>query len=176
MKKYDNTGVFLVRNKKTKNPIRFSFKWDDGTTTRIAFDPNEEWCTFYESSLREEHALENKEARYRLIYDKKDREVIDIEDCADTYDLSEEINKQEHLAKQEVFLASFLATLTPTQKRRLLMRANDLTLTYSDIARKEKVDESSIRECFISIQKKFNKFLSKKHPRKVGVKCGSLCK
>ena len=161
---FRSTGVFLVRDKKTKKPMHFAFKWDDGTTTRVAYDPNEEWCSFYQESLKREHADDVKEERHRLNFDKKTREVIDVEECADTYDLSEEINKQEHMHNQEVLMTSFLATLTPIQKRRLLLRADDLTLTDSDIAKIEKVDESTIRECFKSIQKKYEKFIKKNTP------------
>lgn len=166
MKKYDKTGVFLVRKKQTKEPMHFAFKWDDGTTSRIAYDPNEEWCTFLEGALREEHALQNKEERHRLSYDKKNRELINIEELADDYNLSEEVNKQQQMAMQEVLMTSFLATLTPIQKRRLLLRADNLTISDSEIARIEKVDESTIRECFKSIQKKYLKFISKNTPEK----------
>ena len=63
-------------------------------------------------------------------------------------------------------MTSFLATLTPIQKRRLLLRADNLTISDSEIARIEKVDESTIRECFKSIQKKYLKFISKNTPEK----------
>ena len=156
MKKFDNTGVFLVRDKKTKNPLYFAWKFDDGSTQRIAYDPNEEWCIILEESLKEEHAQDVKEQRHsaKFINGKE----IDIEDLSDNLEEAFDDEKVPGLEDPD-----FLATLTEVQLRRLKLLLNQISLT--EIAKKEGVDVTSIRDTFNAIKKKYSTFLSKHTPK-----------
>lgn len=55
----------------------------------------------------------------------------------------------------------FFKLLTPTQRRRLLIRYDDPSISLREIARMEGVDIKTIRECFEGIQKKYLKFFGK---------------
>ena len=69
--------------------------------------------------------------------------------------------KKEYLEKEEQFAVNrFLELLTSTQKRRLLMRMENPSLSLREIARIEEVDYKSIEECFEAIKNKYKKFLN----------------
>ena len=69
--------------------------------------------------------------------------------------------KQEYLEKEEQLECNrFLELLTPTQKRRLLMRMENPKLSLREMARIEEVDYKSIEECFEAIKNKYKKFLN----------------
>ena len=156
MKKFDNTGVFLVRDKQTKTPLYFSWKFDDGSTQRIAYDPNEEWCILLEESLKEEHARDVKEERHRAKFNKG--KEIDIEDLSDG--LEEAFDDEEMPGLDD---PDFLATLTEVQLRRYQLLLKQLSLT--EIAKKEGVDVTSIRDTIECIKRKFITFFSKHTPK-----------
>ena len=98
-------------------------------------------------------------------YERKTRYwcPVRLDDCEyegecfiDDHDL-----KQEYLEKEEQLECNrFLELLTPTQKRRLLMRMENPTLSLREIARIEEVDYKSIEECFEAIKNKYKKFLN----------------
>ena len=157
MKKYDNTGVFLVKDKVTKQPLYFAWKFDDGTTQRVAYDPNEEWCTLLEESLKEEHAQGVKEERHRARFHKG--QEIDIENISNEL---EEAFCDEKIPEPDD--PAFLATLTPVQLRRFQLLMNQISLT--DIAKKEGVDVTSIRDTFECIKKKYLTFLANHTPKR----------
>ena len=157
MKNYDNTGVFLVKDKITKQPLYFSWKFDDGTTQRVAYDPNEEWCTLLGESLKEEHAQDVKEQRHRARFHKG--QEIDIEDLSN--ELEEAFNDEKVPGLDD---PDFLATLTPVQLRRFRLLVNQISL--SEIAKKEGVDVTSIRDTFECIKKKYLTFLANHTPKR----------
>ena len=69
--------------------------------------------------------------------------------------------KKEYLEKEEQFAVNrFLELLTSTQKRRLLMRMENPSLSLREIARIEEVDYKSIEESFEAIKNKYKKFLN----------------
>ena len=159
MKKYEETGVFLVRNKQTKDPLYFVWKFNDETSQRITYDPQDEWCIFLEQSLREEHAQDVRHSRHKTNFFRGIN--LDIEDIPEE---TEEYNAEEDLIGEEE-IAAFLATLTETQLRRYKLKEQNPDYTLTKIAELEKVDVTSVRECFLSIQKKLKKFLSKNTPK-----------
>ena len=69
--------------------------------------------------------------------------------------------KKEYLEKEEQKeIDRFLKLLTPTQKRRLLIRMENPSFSLREIARLEEVDYKSIEECFEAIKNKYKKFLN----------------
>ena len=71
------------------------------------------------------------------------------------------MTKTKQVEKEEQLECNrFLELLTPTQKRRLLMRMENPTLSLREIARIEEVDYKSIEECFEAIKNKYKKFLN----------------
>jgi DNA-directed RNA polymerase specialized sigma24 family protein len=69
--------------------------------------------------------------------------------------------KKDYLEKEEQLECNrFLELLTSTQKRRLLMRMENPSLSLREIARIEEVDYKSIEECFEAIKNKYKKFLN----------------
>ncbi len=159
MKKYEETGVFLVRNKQTKDPLYFVWKFNDETSQRITYDPQDEWCIFLEQSLREEHAQDIRHSRHKTnFYRGLDLDIEDIPEEAEEYD-----DQEGSLGEDAISL--FLATLTETQFRRYELKEQNPDYTLTKIAEIENVDVTTIRECFLSIQKKFKKYLSKNTPK-----------
>ena len=69
--------------------------------------------------------------------------------------------EKEYLEKEEQKeIDEFLKLLTPTQKRRLLIRMENPSFSLREIARIEEVDYKSIEECFEAIKNKYKKFLN----------------
>ena len=69
--------------------------------------------------------------------------------------------KKEYLEKEEQKeIDGFLKLLTPTQKRRLIIRMEHPSVSLREIARLEEVDYKSIEECFEAIKNKYKKFLN----------------
>ena len=164
MKNYDNPGVFLVRDKETSKPLFFSWKFDDGTTQRVKYDSQEEWCIFLEQSLREEHAQDVKHDRHRARFNKGME--LDIEDIPDK---STDAYVDDETSGEDT-ISSFLSSLTETQLRRYQLKEEHPEYTLCKIAELEGVDVSSIFECFRAIQKKFKKFFQELPP-KIDTKC-----
>lgn len=159
MKKFEDSGVFLVRDKQTNKPLYFVWKFIDQSSQRVAYDPQNEWCILLEKSIREEHAQDERHKRHKANFFRgMELDIEDIpEEEADEFDDDDLI--------PEKFVSSFLATLTETQLRRYNLKAKHPKYTYTKIAELEKVDVTSVRECFLSIQKKFKKYLSKNTPK-----------
>ena len=67
------------------------------------------------------------------------------------------VERKEELKK----IDEFFKLLTPIQRRRLLIRYDDPSISLREIARMEGVDIKTIRECFEAIQKKYLKFFKK---------------
>lgn len=162
-----NKDVRIIHEKLTKRPLYVEYLHADGTSTRISVEEiGPEWLSFIQDEIREEHACEMKQSRHRLSYDKKSRELINIEECEDTslIGINEQINQQE--ADEDTYnkLKVFLPTLTEVQRRRFLLKFNNSEFSFAEIARIEKTDESTIRECFEAIHKKFLKKFPKSTP------------
>lgn len=158
MQIYDNPGVFLVRDKQTKKPLYFVWKFNDDTSQRFAYDPQNEWCILLEKSIREEHAQDERHKRHKANFFRgMELDIEDIPDDAGTYD-------EDDLLTEE-YVSSFLATLTETQFRRYNLKAKHPKYTYTKIAELEGVDVTSVRECFLAIQKKYQKYISKNTPK-----------
>ena len=159
MKKFEDSGVFLVRDKQTKKPLYFVWKFNDETSQRFAYDPQNEWCILLEKSIREEHAQHERHRRHKANFFRGME--LDIEDIpekeADEFDDDELFDEE--------FVSSFLATLTETQLRRYNLKAKHPEYTYTKIAELEGVDVTSVRECFLAIQKKYQKYISKNTPK-----------
>lgn len=70
-------------------------------------------------------------------------------------------SEQYELDEQQAVVDSFMDTLTPIQKRRLLMRMYNPDLSLREIAEIEGTDHRAIRDCFELIRKKYQKFFNK---------------
>lgn len=112
---------------------------------------------FYEFSKKQE-AVNRKERRVK-------KRVLDIANNQDKDSVFWAQNPEKMLVdkeKRDEFWARFdeaFKTLTPTQQRRFLLHALDPKKnTYAEIARKEGVDPSSVKESIEVAQKKLKKF------------------
>jgi len=164
-----NQDVRIIHEKGTKKPLFVEYLFDDGSVSRIAIEEiGPDWYSFIKDEIKEEHRIQCYEERHRLSYDKKSRELINIEECEDVslIGVSEQINREESDKRACELLSAFLPMLTEVQKRRFLLKFNNPEYSMAEIARIEKADESSIRECFEAIQKKFLKNFSKNTPGK----------
>ena len=105
----------------------------------------------------EERAFQNYERKNRYWCPVRlERCEYEGELFIDNYD-----PKKEYLEKEEqIKVDEFLESLTPTQKRRLIMRIENPSLSLREIARIEEIDYKSILECFEYIKNKYKKFLN----------------
>ena len=146
-----NEGSRALKNEDGKI-IGIQWWFTDGSHKKIFFDTEEEWLTAYEENIRKEHAQTRKEKYHCCRYDLFEYEGLEF---ADDYTAKDYINLQEESA----FVDEFLMTLTPLQRRRLKYRIEDLDISLSEIARRENVDHTTIRDTFDSIKKKLEIFI-----------------
>ena len=126
------------------------YRFEDGSFSEVEVD--EKLCMTISAMEREAENYERK-CRYWNVM-RIDYEGAAVADY-DTPDLYVE-RKEEQMKVDE-----FFKMLTPTQRRRLLIRYDDPSISLREIARMEGVDIKTIRECFEGIQKKYLKFFDK---------------
>ena len=129
--------------------MKIKYEFADGTISEVEVD--EKFGKVVEESRREEENFERKE-RYHcgISLESLEYEGKVYEDM--TY-APENILEQKESQKR---IDMFFSKLTEVQQRRLNMLMDGMTV--ADVAREEKVDESTIRECLDAIRKKFFKF------------------
>lgn len=128
--------------------MKIKYKFADGTTSEVEVD--EELGAFITASRKEE-ANYNRKTRYHCV--SLDFFDFEGEAFADEHSSPDELSADE-LSQQKV--EEFLNTLTDTQRRRLEMRMDGLTI--SEIAKREGTYRWAIQECFEQLKKKAKKF------------------
>ena len=136
--------------------VKIDYKFADGHVESI--EVTEEVAEFISASNREEHALEERERYHTDIYlDAGEYEgswYADNETPAYFYNLLEEEERVE----------AFISSLEEHEQRRLRLKMDEPSLSYTKIADMEGVNESSIRRCFTRILEKYNNFFLKPMP------------
>lgn len=133
-----------LRQKGTEMIYRYDFL--DGSET---VDISEEWAAILEEMDKEEEASNKKEKRRHLSLDAL---LFDGEDFAAPGDAETPLLETE--TREE--MTNLLVHLTPTQRRRMLLRADGLT--YREIAALEKIDVKSCEESIKGAVKKIRKY------------------
>lgn len=126
------------------------YRFEDGSVSEVEVD---EKLGLTISAMERETENYERKCRYWNVM-RIDYEGAAVADY-DTPDLYVE-RKEEQRNVDE-----FFKLLTPTQRRRLLIRYDDPSISLREIARMEGVDIKTIRECFEGIQKKYLKFFDK---------------
>lgn len=127
--------------------MKIKYQFADGTTTEV--DVSEEIGAVIIDSRKAEHAQDERQ-RYHCPYSY---DAIDYE--GEEY-AADDTPETEHIrSERDARLYTALAALTETQRRRLLMLADGLSLR--EIARREKADIKTVRESIEGARKKFQK-------------------
>lgn len=126
------------------------YRFEDGSVSEVEVD---EKLGLTISAMERENENYERKCRYWNVM-RIDYEGAAVADY-DTPDLYVE-RKEEQRKVDE-----FFKLLTPIQRRRLLIRYDDPSISLREIARMEGVDIKTIRECFEGIQKKYLKFFNK---------------
>lgn len=127
--------------------MKIKYKFADGTITEV--EVSEEIGAVIIDSRKAEHAQDERQ-RYHCPY-SYDAIGYEGEEYA-TYDTPE----TEHIrSERDARLYTALAALTETQRRRLLMLADGLSMR--EIARRENADIKTVRESITGAKKKFQK-------------------
>ena len=126
------------------------YRFEDGSVSEVEVD---EKLGLTISAMERETENYERKCRYWNVM-RIDYEGAAVADY-DTPDLY--VERKEEQRKVE----EFFKLLTPTQRRRLLIRYDDPSISLREIARMEGVDIKTIRECFEGIQKKYLKFFGK---------------
>ena len=126
------------------------YRFEDGSVSEVEVD---EKLGLTISAMERENENYERKCRYWNVM-RIDYEGAAVADY-DTPDLYVE-RKEEQRKVDE-----FFKLLTPIQRRRLLIRYDDPSISLREIARIEGVDIKTIRECFEGIQKKYLKFFGK---------------
>lgn len=126
------------------------YRFEDGSVSEVEVD---EKLGLTISAMERENENYERKCRYWNVM-RIDYEGAAVADY-DTPDLYVE-RKEEQRKVDE-----FFKLLTPIQRRRLLIRYDDPSISLREIARMEGVDIKTIRECFEGIQKKYLKFFGK---------------
>lgn len=126
------------------------YRFEDGSVSEVEVD---EKLGLTISAMERETENYERKCRYWNVM-RIDYEGAAVADY-DTPDLYVE-RKEEQRKVDE-----FFKLLTPIQRRRLLIRYDDPSISLREIARMEGVDIKTIRECFEEIQKKYLKFFGK---------------
>lgn len=127
--------------------MKIKYAFLDGTTTEV--EVSEEIGAVIIDSRKAEHAQDERQ-RYHCPYSY---DAIDYEgeEYADN-----DTPETAHLrSERDARLYAALATLTETQRRRLLMLADGLSMR--EIARRENADIKTVRESIAGAKKKFQK-------------------
>lgn len=125
--------------------IKYTFL--DGTTTEV--EVSEEIGAVIIDSRKAEHAQDERQ-RYHCPYSY---DAIDYE--GEEY-ATDDTPETDHIrSERDARLYTALASLTETQRRRLLMLADGLSMR--EIARREKADIKTVRESIEGARKKFQK-------------------
>lgn len=127
--------------------MKIKYTFADGATTEV--EVSEEIGAVIIDSRKAEHA-QNERQRYHCPYSY---DAIDYE--GEEY-ATDDTPETEHIrSERDARLYTALAALTETQRRRLLMLADGLSMR--EIARREKADIKTVRESIEGARKKFQK-------------------
>lgn len=127
--------------------MKIKYQFADGTTTEV--EVSEEIGAVIIESRKAEHAQDERQ-RYHCPYSY---DAIDYE--GEEY-ATDDTPETEHIrSERDARLYMALAALTETQRRRLLMLADGLSMR--EIARREKADIKTVRESIEGARKKFQK-------------------
>ena len=126
--------------------MKITWNFADGTTSEV--EVNEELGTFITASRREDNNLSRKE-RYHCY--SLDAVLFEGKEYGDNHTPDTEMESAEKRRR----IAAALAKLSETQRRRLLMLADGLSVR--EIARRENKDFKSVHESIDGAKKKFLK-------------------
>ena len=127
--------------------MKITWNFADGTTSEV--EVNEELGAFITASRREDNNLSRKE-RYHCY--SLDAVLFEGKEYGDNHTPDTEMESAEKRRR----IAAALAKLSETQRRRLLMLADGLSVR--EIARRENKDFKSVYESIESAKKKFTRF------------------
>lgn len=146
MKYYDEVEIILDK----KTGITYVVQHlDNGKSVKTEVNPNDEWVIELKEYLR----VTNNKAR-------KDREWVTLSLDALEYEGKQfaTYDNYAELDKPDIELLSAIAKLTPTQRRRLLLKYENPEYSLRDIAKIEHTSATSIHLTFEQIRKIFKKF------------------
>jgi len=163
MKKAVNSGVEIIRDKNTRQPI--GIKW-------VYYDDPKRPCTptkiekFYPDSLDDEWFVEMvKDIIHQNSEDRKYRKhvAISLEDAdyeGEWFADNEEVpaNVFVNIKEEEERVREFADTLSETNKRRFFIKYDDPSLSLQDIADLEGTSKVAIFKSFQSIKEQYLKF------------------
>ena len=136
--------------------VKIDYKFADGHVETI--EVTEEVAEFIVASNREEHALEERERYHTGVYlDAGEYEGMWF---ADNHTPDYFYN----LLEEEERVEEFISTLEEHEQRRLRLKMDEPSLSYTKIAAIEGVNESSIRRTFEHIAIKFKNFFPELMP------------
>ena len=127
--------------------MKIQWNFADGTKSEV--EVNEELGAFITASRREDNNLSRKE-RYHCY--SLDAVLFEGKEYGDNHTPDTEMESAEKRRR----IAAALAKLSETQRRRLLMLADGLSVR--EIARRENKDFKSVYESIESAKKKFTRF------------------
>ncbi len=159
-KNFRESGMYIVRDKKTKEITGIDFVSDLKTAEGgqyHEFHSKEDlgdYFTILLEEIKEEHAANEKERYHTGIY--LDAGEYEGEWFADNNTPDMFVN----LVEEEETAEAFISSLEEHEQRRLRLKMDEPSLSYTKIAAIEGVNESSIRRCFARIAEKYKNFFS----------------
>lgn len=126
------------------------YRFEDGSVSEVEVD--ERLGMTISAMEREAENYERKCRYWNVMRINYEGAAVADYDTPDLY-----VERKEEQRKVD----EFFKLLTPIQRRRLLIRYDDPSISLREIARMEGVDIKTIRECFEGIQKKYLKFFGK---------------
>ena len=164
MKNAVNSGVEIIRDENTKEPIGIKWVYYDDpkhpyTPTKVdkVFPKSldEPWFVEMVKDITHEKSEDRKYRRHvSTSLDDVDYEGEWFMDDAPTPDVFMNIQEEE----ERVY--AFADTLSEINRNRFLLKYNDPSLSLEDIADIEHVSKSSIRDSFSIIKEKYLKFFA----------------
>jgi len=138
--------------------MKIKYEFADGTINEV--EVPDDIGKFIAISRRDEENLARKERYHsRVSLDALEYEGADFADHITPVTAFNEQEEQERVN-------AFIDTLTDVQRRRLLMKLEDPSMSLREIARREGVDIKTVRDSFAQIQSKYAKFFNVEPPQK----------
>ena len=164
MKNAVNSGVEIIRDENTKEPIGIKWVYYDDpnhpyTPTKVEkvfpSSLDEPWFVEMVKDITHEKSEDRKYRRHvATSLDDVDYEGEWFADDTPTPDIYMNIQEEEERVH------AFASTLSEINRRRFFLKYNDPSLSLEDIADIEHVSKSSIRDSFSIIKEKYLKFFA----------------
>lgn len=155
MKNYAQNGVSIIRDKNTKEPIAIKWTFDNGQTSIVyPDDKNDDWFVTMVKEITNENNADRRQREHIAV--SLDDVKYEGDWFADKSILP--MNEYLNIQEEEERVHAFAETLNEINKRRFLLRYQDPTLSYQDIADIEGTSKVAIFKSFKTISKKYLEF------------------